>query len=64
MQAADKNVLYPAATVFVNVTNSYDVKDVAPEMIELAKFAKQHVPEKHEMVRNVKTGKVCQNTSS
>lgn len=47
--AADKNVLYPAATVFVNVTNSYDVKDIEPEMIELAKFAKQHVPEKHEM---------------
>lgn len=47
--AADKNILYPAATVFVNVTNSYDVKDIEPEMIELAKFAKQHVPEKHEL---------------
>jgi len=56
-------VLYPAATVLVNVTNSYDVKDIEPEMIELAKFAKQHVPEKHELVRNVKTGKVCQNKS-
>ncbi|XP_063406665.1 protein unc-45 homolog B-like isoform X1 [Mytilus trossulus] len=47
--ASDKNVLYPAATVFVNVTNSYDVKDVEPELVELAKFAKQHVPEKHDL---------------
>ncbi|CAG2213903.1 UNC45 [Mytilus edulis] len=29
-----QNVLYPAATVFVNVTNSYDVKDVEPELVE------------------------------
>lgn len=44
----DKNVLYPVATVFVNLTNSYDQKDPEPEMVELAKFAKHHVPEKHE----------------
>ena len=34
--------------MFVNLTNSYDQKDPEPEMVELAKFAKHHVPEKHD----------------
>lgn len=45
---ADKNILYPAASVFVNLTNSYEKPDIMPEMIELAKYSKQHVPEEHE----------------
>ncbi|XP_033727362.1 LOW QUALITY PROTEIN: protein unc-45 homolog A-like [Pecten maximus] len=45
---AEKNILYPASTVFVNITNSYDQKEIVPEMVELAKYAKQHVPEEHE----------------
>ncbi|XP_021343460.1 protein unc-45 homolog A-like [Mizuhopecten yessoensis] len=45
---AEKNILYPASTVFVNITNSYEQKEIVPEMIELAKYAKQHVPEEHE----------------
>ncbi|KAK3087864.1 hypothetical protein FSP39_011661 [Pinctada imbricata] len=44
---ADKNILYPAVSVFVNLTNSYEKPDIMPEMVELAKYAKQHVPEEH-----------------
>ena len=31
----------------VNVTNSYDKQEINPEILELAKFAKQHIPEEH-----------------
>lgn len=41
------NVLYGTVTTFVNLTNSYDKQEIMPEMLELAKFAKQHVPEEH-----------------
>ena len=43
-------MLYPAMTVFVNLSNSYDKPDILPELKEMAKFAKQHVPEDHEKV--------------
>lgn len=42
---------YACVTVLVNLTNSYDKADIIPEMVELAKFAKQHVPEEHEKVK-------------
>ena len=38
------------AQILVNATNSYDKVDVEPELIELAKFSKQHVPEEHKKV--------------
>ena len=41
---------YACITVLVNLTNSYDKAEMMPEMVELAKFAKQHVPEEHEKV--------------
>ncbi|CAG5124054.1 unnamed protein product, partial [Candidula unifasciata] len=44
---ADRNTTYASVTVLVNCTNSYDKPEVMPELIELAKFAKQHVPEEH-----------------
>ncbi|KAL3889632.1 hypothetical protein ACJMK2_001968 [Sinanodonta woodiana] len=44
-----KSTVYATATVFVNLTNSYDKQELVPEMVELAKFSKQHVPEEHEM---------------
>ena len=50
LQAKDKGVLYPVAQILVNVTNSYDVKKIEPELVEIAKFAKQHIPETHEKV--------------
>lgn len=34
----------------MNCTNSYDVKEVIPELVQLAKFSKQHVPEEHPKV--------------
>ncbi|VCX10734.1 unnamed protein product, partial [Gulo gulo] len=46
-KTSDKTVLYSVATTLVNCTNSYDVKEVIPELVQLAKFSKQHVPEEH-----------------
>ncbi|KAK7091996.1 hypothetical protein V1264_009607 [Littorina saxatilis] len=44
----ERNMTYACVTVLVNLTNSYDTADITPEMAELARFAKQHVPEEHE----------------
>lgn len=44
---SDSNVTYSCVTVLVNLTNSYDKQDIMPELMELAKFSKQHVPEDH-----------------
>ncbi|XP_066492678.1 protein unc-45 homolog B [Tiliqua scincoides] len=46
-KANDKTILYSVASVLVNCTNSYDVKELVPELVQLAKFSKQHVPEEH-----------------
>ncbi|XP_043920267.1 protein unc-45 homolog B isoform X2 [Protopterus annectens] len=46
-KTTDKTILYAVANTLVNCTNSYDVKEVVPEMVQLAKFSKQHVPEEH-----------------
>ncbi|XP_075051256.1 protein unc-45 homolog B [Mixophyes fleayi] len=46
-KTSDKTVLYSVASTLVNCTNSYDVKEVIPELVQLAKFSKQHVPEQH-----------------
>nr|XP_012300996.1 protein unc-45 homolog B isoform X3 [Aotus nancymaae]XP_012300997.1 protein unc-45 homolog B isoform X4 [Aotus nancymaae] len=46
-ETSDKTILYSVATTLVNCTNSYDVKEVIPELVQLAKFSKQHVPEEH-----------------
>ena len=40
---------YACVTLFVNLTNSYEKEEIMPEMLELAKFAKHHIPEEHEM---------------
>ncbi|KAM9209863.1 protein unc-45 homolog B isoform 1-T1 [Dugong dugon] len=45
--SSDKTILYSVATILVNCTNSYDVKEVIPELVQLARFSKQHVPEEH-----------------
>lgn len=41
-------VLYPIITCLVNLVNAYDKQEMVPEMVELAKFAKHHIPEEHE----------------
>ncbi|KAG5280693.1 hypothetical protein AALO_G00062950 [Alosa alosa] len=46
-KSSDKTILYAVACTLVNCTNSYDKKDIIPELVQLAKFSKQHVPEQH-----------------
>ncbi|KAI8764635.1 protein unc-45 B, partial [Biomphalaria glabrata] len=46
-KSKERNTTYACVTVLVNCTNSYDKQDIMPELLELAKFAKQHVPEEH-----------------
>uniref|UniRef100_A0A1B6FDG5 Protein unc-45 homolog B n=1 Tax=Cuerna arida TaxID=1464854 RepID=A0A1B6FDG5_9HEMI len=41
--------VYPVVTTLVNLCNAYEKQEVIPEMIELAKFAKHHIPEDHEL---------------
>jgi hypothetical protein len=36
-------------TLLVNLTNSYEKQEIMPELIELAKFAKHHIPQDHEL---------------
>merc|ERR1719445_1102018 len=44
-----QDVMYGVVTCLVNLTNSFDKQEISEEMIELAKFAKHHVPQEHEM---------------
>ncbi|CAM4651108.1 unnamed protein product [Lepidochelys olivacea] len=46
-KTSDKTILYSVASTLVNCTNSYDVKELVPELVQLAQFSKQHVPEEH-----------------
>lgn len=48
-QTGDQSVLYGAVTTFVNLCSAYDKQELVPEMVELAKFAKHHIPEEHEL---------------
>lgn len=43
-------MLYAVASTLVNCTNSYDHEEPDPQMLELAKYAKQHIPEQHPKV--------------
>ncbi|VDL99197.1 unnamed protein product [Schistocephalus solidus] len=40
---------FPLVSLLANLTNSFEEKEISPEMLELAKYAKQHVPQKHEL---------------
>ncbi|XP_028306501.1 protein unc-45 homolog A [Gouania willdenowi] len=46
-KSEDKTVLFAVGSTLVNCTNSYDVEKPDPQMVELAKYAKQHIPEDH-----------------
>ena len=48
---AEKNedCAYGVVTLLVNVTNSFEKQEIMPEMLELAKFAKHHIPQDHEL---------------
>lgn len=43
-------MLFAVGSALVNCTNSYDYEEPDPKMVELAKYAKQHVPEQHPKV--------------
>jgi len=45
----DLSVVYGVVSTLVNLCNAYDKQEIIPEMIELAKFAKRHIPEEHEL---------------
>lgn len=47
-KTGDKSVVYGVVTTLVNLCNAYDKQEIIPEMLELAKFAKQHIPQEHE----------------
>jgi tetratricopeptide (TPR) repeat protein len=40
---------YGVVTCLVNMTNSFEKEEIMPEMLELAKFAKHHIPQDHEL---------------
>lgn len=44
----ETSTTYAIVNIFVNLCNAYEKKEILPEMIELAKFAKRHIPEEHE----------------
>ncbi|XP_062847281.1 protein unc-45 homolog A [Trichomycterus rosablanca] len=46
-KSEDKTVLFAIGSTLVNCTNSYDTEKPDPQLVELAKYAKQHVPEEH-----------------
>ncbi|XP_050548793.1 protein unc-45 homolog A [Daktulosphaira vitifoliae] len=43
------SAMYALVSIFVNLCNAYEKQEIIPEMIELAKFSKCHVPENHEL---------------
>lgn len=47
-KSGDQSVLYGVVTTLVNLCNVYEKQELVPEMVELAKFAKHHIPEEHE----------------
>lgn len=47
-KSGDQSVLYGVVTTLVNLCNAYEKQEIIPEMVELAKFAKHHIPEEHE----------------
>ncbi|EDW83829.1 uncharacterized protein Dwil_GK13474 [Drosophila willistoni] len=48
-RAGDQSCLYGVVTTYVNLCNAYEKQELLPEMVELAKFAKHHIPEEHEL---------------
>ncbi len=47
-QSNDQSLLYGIATIFVNLTNSYDKAERNPELEELGKYAGENIPKEHE----------------
>ena len=47
-QTQDQSLLYGIATIFVNLTNSYDKRERNKELEELGKFAGENMPKDHD----------------
>ena len=47
-ESSDKSLLYGIASIFVNLTNSYDKPERNAELEELGKFAGENIPKEHE----------------
>ena len=47
-KTADQSLLYGIASIFVNLTNSYEKPERMPELEELGRFAGENVPKEHE----------------
>lgn len=48
-KTGDQSALYGVVTTLVNLVNAYEKQELVPELIQLAKFAKHHIPEEHEL---------------
>ncbi|XP_034231259.1 protein unc-45 homolog B [Thrips palmi] len=48
-KTGNQAAVYGVVTTFVNLCNAYEKQEIIPEMVELAKFAKHHIPEDHEL---------------
>lgn len=48
-KSGDQSVLYGVITTLVNLCNAYEKQEILPEMVQLAEFAKQHIPQEHEL---------------
>lgn len=48
-KTGDQSVLHGVVTTLVNLVNAYEKQELVPELVELAKFAKHHVPEEHDL---------------
>ncbi|KAJ6662772.1 hypothetical protein lerEdw1_010976 [Lerista edwardsae] len=46
-RSENRSVLFAVASTLVNCTSSYDHEEPDPQLVELAKYAKQRIPEKH-----------------
>ena len=48
-KTGEQSLFYGLATIFVNLTNSYDKPEKNPELEELGKYAGENVPKEHEL---------------
>ncbi|KAI3384849.1 hypothetical protein SNEBB_009991 [Seison nebaliae] len=54
-----RNIVYAISNIICNMTNSYDVKKMDKEMLELAKYTKQKIPEIHQFDQEEYVEKRC-----
>ncbi|XP_029718646.1 protein unc-45 homolog B isoform X1 [Aedes albopictus] len=48
-KTGDQSAIYGVVTTLVNLVNAYEKQELLPELVQLAKFAKHHIPEEHEL---------------